>query len=124
MAAGSWAARVEAASLLKACCQPDEYIRLVETGAEALGTKVTDFRLLLKKGKEADQVNWNLAPLPAFHKGRVPSPGPDRGLKDTGDTVTGRRILQDLRIPAEPIDPPRSFGGERGEEEVKGALGR
>ena len=34
MAMGSW--RVEAASLLKARCQPDEYIRLVETGAEAL----------------------------------------------------------------------------------------
>ena len=75
MAVGSWAARVEAASLLKARCQPDEYIRLVEMGAEALGTKVTDFLLLLKKGKEGDQV-------PAFHKGRVPSPGRDRGLKD------------------------------------------
>ena len=130
MAVGSWAARVEAASLLKARCQPDEYIRLVETGDEALGTKVTDFLLLLKKGKEGDQVDWNLAPLPAFHKGRVPSPGRDRGLKDTGDSlvesmsasVTGRRVLQDLRIPAEPIDPPKPSRREMGEEGVKREL--
>ena len=54
VAVGSWAARIEAASLLKARCQPDEYVRLVETGDEAFGTKVTDFLLLLKKGKEGE----------------------------------------------------------------------
>ena len=130
VAVGSWAARIEAASLLKARCQPDEYVRLVETGDEAFGTQVTDFLLLLKKGKEGEQVDWNLAPLPAFHKGRVPSPGRDRGLKDTGDglvesmssSVAGRKILQDLRIPAEPVDPPKPSQKVMEEEGVKKEL--
>ena len=69
MAVGSWAARVEAASLLKARCQPDEYIRLVET-------RLPTSSCSLRKGRKETRLTgtW-LHSLPSIKEEFLPLAG-------------------------------------------------
>ena len=75
---------------------------------------------LLRKNQKGDQVEWNLVLIPSPHRGGVPNPSPAGGLLELSGFLVegmsssnlGRKVLQHLGIPAEPVGPPNAKGAE------------